>query len=61
MDSSYKTGCEVFITNDKDDIYAHRKELEESLNLRIFFTTEINELISHIENRQQVDLLPCLS
>ena len=61
LDSAYKTGCEVFITNDKDDIYAHRKELEESLNLRIFFTTEINELISHIENRQQVDLLPCLS
>lgn len=51
LDSAYKTGCEIFITNDKDDIWTHRTQLEKTLNLRIFWTQEINGLISYIENR----------
>lgn len=51
LDSAYKTGCEIFITNDKDDIWMYRAQLEKSLNLRIFCTQEINDLMSYIANR----------
>jgi len=49
LDSAFKNGCEVFITNDKKDIWIKRTELEPLLNMRIFSVDEINDCIAYIE------------
>jgi len=48
LDSAYKTGVDVFITNDKDDIISYRDELEKKLGIRFFYTDEIDDLVSFI-------------
>jgi hypothetical protein len=36
LDSAYMEGCHVFLTSDKDDIVARRREIEQLLGIRIF-------------------------
>ena len=51
LDSAYKSGCEVFLTNDKGDIWSKKEELEPLLGMRIFNTEEIEECIAYIRRR----------
>jgi hypothetical protein len=48
LDSAYKARCQIFLTNDKDDIWAHKIKLDELLNLRIFCTSELEECLHYI-------------
>lgn len=48
LDSAYKSECEIFLTNDKDDIWIHRAELEDLLNIRIFCVSEVSECLNYI-------------
>ncbi|NHN79460.1 hypothetical protein HA520_19620 [Azotobacter chroococcum] len=52
LDSAYKTKCEIFMTNDKDDIWTHRNELEKLLDIRIFCISEISECVDYIAGHQ---------
>lgn len=52
IDSAYLTGCEVFLTSDKDDIWSHRFELKELLGITIFHTqTEWESFLMYIGNK----------
>jgi hypothetical protein len=53
LDSAYKSNCQVFITNDKDDIWVHRLELQTLLGLRVFSTFEIQECLEFILQENQ--------
>lgn len=48
LDSAYKSECDVFITNDKDDIWKYREKLQELLGLRVFHTSQMVELSYYI-------------
>ena len=50
LDSAYKNQCEVFMTNDKDDIWSKRAELETLLGMRIYNVFEISECVDYIES-----------
>ena len=38
LDSAYKSGCACFITNDKDDIYSKKVQLEPLLKIKILYS-----------------------
>ncbi|HSI43752.1 MAG TPA: hypothetical protein VK949_05370 [Methylotenera sp.] len=46
LDSAYKSGCKIFLTNNKDDIWSYKIKLEELLALRIFCIAELPECLS---------------
>lgn len=50
LDSAYKTECNIFLTNDKDDIWSHKVKLEELLGFRIFCISELGECLSYISS-----------
>lgn len=39
LDSAQMTGCQVFLTSDKKDIWSKRSSLESVVNMRIFHTS----------------------
>ena len=55
LDSAYKSQCEVFVTNDKDDIWSKRAELEELLGLRVFNVFEMPECVEYIGRANKED------
>ena len=54
LDSAYKAQCKIFLTNDKNDIGAHKNKLEDLLGLRIFCVSEIDECLVYISSNKQV-------
>jgi hypothetical protein len=40
LDSAYMEDCHVFLTSDKDDIVARRREIEQLLGIRVFHYLE---------------------
>lgn len=49
LDSAYMTGCKVFLTSDKDDVWMHREVLGALLGLKIFhIPSEIEEALHFI-------------
>jgi hypothetical protein len=48
LDSAYKSKCDAFITNDKDDIWQHREQLQEQLGFRVFHTSEMTAFAEYI-------------
>ena len=50
VDSAYKNRCEIFITNDKDDIWSKREQLEPLLGMRFFHISEIEACVEYIKN-----------
>jgi len=40
IDSAYKSGCHIFLTSDKRDIYSKKELLEAICNFRIFYPFE---------------------
>lgn len=55
LDSAFKSGCTVFLTNDVRDILSHRQSLEPILNMRLFNSAkEWRQFLSYIvENRDE--------
>ena len=53
IDSAYKTGCQIFLTSDKKDIWSKRSDLEPLLSMKIFYSaSESDLLIEHIKITQ---------
>ena len=52
LDSAYKNQCDIFLTNDKDDIWVHKIKLEALLNFRIFCVSEIDECLIYISSNK---------
>ena len=51
LDSAQMTGCEVFLTSDKGDIWSKRERLSSSLGLRIFHVpSEWNDFFVYVQN-----------
>jgi hypothetical protein len=40
IDSAYKSGCHIFLTSDKGDIWSKRADLEKICNLKIFHSND---------------------
>ena len=40
LDSAYMSGCQVFLTSDKDDLTSRRAEIEKLLGIKVFHVLE---------------------
>jgi hypothetical protein len=49
VDSAYKSGCRIFLTSDKTDIYSKKSELELICGFKFFFHTDEQQIIECIE------------
>lgn len=54
FDSAYKTGCQIFLTSDKGDIWSKRMLLEELTNIKTFYTPlELDAVLEHLDKLQR--------
>lgn len=62
IDSAQMTGCTVFLTSDKADIWSKRDRLHKIFGLRVFLMPgELTEFVSFVESKHRQTIKPSLT